>query len=204
MSNKESIAGWGKENGKDGPVPLLATADQFPYSLREYILKGLWRTVHYLLVRWVPRRLSFWYRGWLRLFGATIGSASGFGSTVVIHHPWLLTVGDYCMISDRTTIYNLGPVSIGDCTVLSQDVYVCAGTHDYRSLALPLLKPGIQIGSNVWVCAGAFIGPGVTIGDGAVVAARAVVTRDVPPWTVVGGNPARPIKAREIRQGNNK
>jgi putative colanic acid biosynthesis acetyltransferase WcaF len=61
------------------------------------------------------------------------------------------------------------------------------------------MRKDIIIHSNVWICAGAFIAPGITIGEGAIVAARAVVTKNVEPWTVVGGNPAKFIKKREIK-----
>nr|WP_281380118.1 hypothetical protein [Prosthecomicrobium pneumaticum] len=61
---------------------------------------------------------------------------------------------------------------------------------------MPLLKPPIAVGEEAWLCADAFIGPGVTVGRGAVVGARAVVVRDVAERTVVAGNPARPIGVR--------
>ncbi len=78
-------------------------------------------------------------------------------------------------------------------------MHLCAGTHDYADPSMPLLKPPITVGDQAWVCADAYIGPGVTIGEGAVVGARAVIVKDVPPWTIVAGNPARPIKKRVIR-----
>src|SRR5204863_7653015 len=87
-------------------------------------------------------------------------------------------------------------VSIADHSVISQDAYLCAGTHDYTQPTLPLLRPPITIGHGVWIAAGAFIGPDVTIGDNSVVGARAVVMKDVPPGVVVAGNPARVIKQR--------
>ena len=114
-------------------------------------------------------------------------------------HPWLLTLGNNTFVSDDVTVYNLGPVTIGDQTVISQGSYLCAGTHDYTRPDLPLVRSPITIGSGVWICAQAFIGPGVTIGDNSVVGARAVVTRDVPPGVVVAGNPARVIKPREMQ-----
>ena len=80
--------------------------------------------------------------------------------------------------------------------MISQDCYLCAGTHDYTRPDLPLLKPEIHIGAGVWVAAGAFIGPGVSVGDNSVVAARSVVVKNVEPAMVVGGNPARVIKPR--------
>jgi len=82
-----------------------------------------------------------------------------------IWHPWLLQIGDWTTLADDVVIYNLGPVHIGSHTVLSQGVYVCAGTHDYLQPTLPLIKPPIRIGSGVWIAAQAFIGPGVTIND---------------------------------------
>ncbi|MBL4700719.1 MAG: hypothetical protein JKX85_05610 [Phycisphaeraceae bacterium] len=102
------------------------------------------------------------------------------------------------MLSEGVTVYNLGQVTIGSHTVLSQDVYLCAGTHDHTKPTLPLQKPTITIGSGVWICAGAFIGPGVTIGNNAVIAARSVVVKDVPAGMIVGGNPAKVLKPREM------
>ncbi len=111
-------------------------------------------------------------------------------------HPWLFSMGEHSWLSERVEIYNLGPVDIGCHTVLSQDVYVCAGTHDYTKADLPLIRPPISIGSGVWVCAGAFIGPGVKVGDNCVIGARAVVTRDIPAGMIAGGNPAKVIRPR--------
>ena len=115
-----------------------------------------------------------------------------------VKHPWLLTLGDYATLSDGVVVYNLGPVSIGDHSVLSQDVYVCAGTHDYTRPDLPLLRPSITVGRGVWVCAAAFLGPGITVGDNVIVGARAVVMKDVPEGVIVAGNPARVVKQRPM------
>lgn len=105
-------------------------------------------------------------------------------------------MGEYSMLSERVEIYNLGPVDIGAHTVLSQDVYVCAGTHDYTRPDMPLLRPKISIGSGVWICAGAFIGPGVRVGHNCVIGARAVVSKDVPDDMIAGGNPAKVLRSR--------
>ncbi|WP_199484196.1 LbetaH domain-containing protein [Thiocapsa marina] len=96
-------------------------------------------------------------------------------------------------------IYNLGPVTIGDRAAISHRAHLCAGTHDYRDPTLPLLRLPIEIGSQAWVCADAFIGPGCRVGEGAVVGAAAVVVSDVAPWQIVAGNPARVIRTRVLR-----
>jgi putative colanic acid biosynthesis acetyltransferase WcaF len=180
----------------------------FPYTPREYLRRFLWEWTQRTLIRFSPRRAHGWRRFWLRRFGARIPDSSGTKSTTKIFHPWLLTMGESALLGENVTVYNLGPVEIGTQTIVSQDAYLCAGTHDYTKANLPLLRPTIRIGSGVWVCAGAFIGPGVVVGNNAVVGARAVVTTDVPEGMIVGGNPARVIKARRMEwdpemHGNN-
>lgn len=144
------------------------------------------------------RTLFGWRRWLLRRFGATVGERVNVYPSTTVYFPWNLTVGNWSAIGEGAYIYNLGKVTIGHHVTISQHAHLCAGTHDYSDPAMPLLKPPITIGDQVWVCADAFIGPGVTVGEGAVVGARAVVTKDVEPWTVVAGNPARVVKKREF------
>lgn len=189
---------------RDGAQPPARAAvfqrlDQtagYPYSFGEYVRRFAWQWVQGTLIRFSPRRCHGWRRFWLRCFGATIASTAGTKATTRVTHPWLLTIGEYSMLAEGVKVYNLGPVRIGSHTVISQDAHLCAGTHDYTQPNLPLQRPPIEIGSGVWVCAEAFIGPGVTVHDNAVVAARAVVVKDVPAGMVVGGNPAKVIKPR--------
>ncbi len=182
------------------PAPIFQRLDRTapaPYTRSEYRRRALWMLVERCLFRPSLPRAYRWRRFLLQRFGATL-AGSAVRPTVRITHPWLLTMGEFTILGDRVTVYNLGPINLGNHTVVSQDVVLCAGSHDYTQPELPLLRPTITIGSGVWICAGAFIGPGVTIGDNAIVAARAVVTRDVPPGVIVGGNPARPIKQRPL------
>jgi putative colanic acid biosynthesis acetyltransferase WcaF len=176
----------------------LDTTTGFPYPLREYIRRGLWEVVQGTLIRFSPRRAHGWRRFWLRRFGAKMADTAGTKSSTLIKHPWLFSMGAYSMLSERVEIYNLGEVAIGEHTVLSQDAYVCAGTHDYARPDLPLIRSSISIGSGVWICAGAFIGPGVRVGDNAVVGARAVATKDIPAGMVAAGNPAKALRARPM------
>jgi len=170
----------------------------YPYSKREYARRFLWNVVYATFFRFSPPRSFWWRRFLLKSFGAKIGPHSGLRPGVKIFHPWLFEMGDWSMLANGVVIYNLGPVKIGDHTVLSQDVYVCAGTHDYTNPTLPLVRPPITIGSGVWIAAGAFIGPNVTIGDNSVVGARAVVTKDIEGGAIAAGNPARVVKQRPM------
>jgi len=167
-----------------------------PYPPSVYLLRGLWRLVQSTVWRILPSRFPPRRAILLRWFGADIRGIVLILPSVRVEMPWALSIGEFCTLGSRVILYNLGGLEIGHHTVLSQDVYVCGGTHDYTQPTFPLLRRKITIGHHVWIGAGAFIGPGVTIGDGAVVGARAVVVKDVPPWTVVAGNPARVVKQR--------
>jgi putative colanic acid biosynthesis acetyltransferase WcaF len=180
-------------------APAFQRLDQiksFPYSRGEYLRRFGWTLVQALLIRTSPGRAMGWRRFWLQLFGAKVGKLSGIRPTTRVFHPWLLTLADYVILGDGVTVYNLGHVTVGEHTVVSQNVHLCAGTHDYTKPDLPLIRSTITIGRGVWVCSDAFIGPDVSIGDNTVVGARSVVTKDVEPGVVVAGNPARVVKQR--------
>jgi putative colanic acid biosynthesis acetyltransferase WcaF len=116
--------------------------------------------------------------------------------TVRLTIPWNLIIDDEAAIGDGVQIYNLGRVSIGAQATISQGAHLCAGTHDHSQRDLPLVKCAIEIGRGAWVCADAFVGPNVTVGEFAILGARAVVVRDVMPCAIVAGNPARIVGQR--------
>ena len=102
----------------------------------------------------------------------------------------------YAAVGDRAIIYALGEVTLAERVTVSQGAHLCAGTHDYRDPAMPLLKPPIVIDRDAWICADAFIGPGVRVGSRAIVGARCVVTKDVEPGAIMIGNPATLLRRR--------
>jgi putative colanic acid biosynthesis acetyltransferase WcaF len=171
----------------------------WPYSRNEYALRLLWIVIYRLIWPFCWERLPGLRTGLLRLLGARAAGNATISGNARIVRPWDMQLGHHVLIGDRATIYNLDGLEIGNHTFLSQDVYLCGGTHDTTDPAYQLLRKKIVIGSYVWIAAGAFIGPGVRIGDGAIVGARAVVVKDVAPWTIVAGNPARVIKKRVVR-----
>ena len=135
----------------------------------------------------------------VRLFGAKIGKGCVIKSSCEIWQPWKLTMGDYVALSEHVICYTVDNITIGDQTTISREVFLCCASHDTSSPIMELTYAPITIGSNAWVAGRAIIMPGRNVGDGAVVAAGAVVVHDVEPWTVVGGNPAKEISKREIR-----
>ena len=135
------------------------------------------------------------------LFGELIGTQVDDGFTLI--PPFYATggtgmkVGRNVFVNQNCTFYDLGGLEIGDDVMIGPNVSLITSGHPVepsRRRDCVVAKP-IVIGRNVWIGAGATIIGGVTIGENAVVAAAAVVTRDVPPNTLVGGNPAKIIRS---------
>lgn len=145
-----------------------------------------------------------------RLRRAKVPQLASRGSNVVIEHgcrfyePGKISVADDVYIGFEGLFFGFGGINIGRGTILAHRVEIMTRNHNYDSpdlRAIPyderyILDP-VTLGEYVWVGANVQIVPGVTIGDGAVVAMGSVVTKDVPPCAVVGGNPARVIKERD-------
>lgn len=180
----------------------LDTNESFPYSFSEYVRRALWELVQATLIRFSPRKAHRWRAFWLRAFGARLGVRCYLKNSTRVKHPWLLSVGSYSCVAEDVNVYNLGPITIGDHTCISQGAHLCAGTHDFTKPSMPLVRPPIVIGSGVWICAEAFIGPNVTVGDNSIVGARAVVNRDVPPNVIVAGNPAVVVRDRPLEKAD--
>jgi putative colanic acid biosynthesis acetyltransferase WcaF len=181
-------------------VNMRSNREARKYSAAEMCRRVLWMFAGPLF-RWSPRPCFGWRRFLLRAFGAKVGAQVNVYGSATIYYPWNLEIGALSSIGEHAMIYNLGSIRIGSQVTVSQRAHLCAGTHDFEQPDFPLLKPPIEVGDQSWICADAFVGPGVKIGEGAVVGARAVVVKDVEPWTVVAGNPARVIRQRQLRGG---
>ena len=143
-----------------------------PYTTSNKIRRIIWNICWTLLARPFPRNMFM---------------------------PWNLGMKDYACIGPGVDCYNAAPIVIGNHATISQRTYLCTASHDLTSATHPQIEKPIVIEDRAWVAAEAFVGPGVTIGEGAVVGARGCVFKDVEPWTVVGGIPARFIKKRTIK-----
>lgn len=112
--------------------------------------------------------------------------------------PWNLEMAEYSCLSPEVDCYNVDKVIIGSHSTVSQKTYLCTASHDITKPDNPLITAPIAIEDQTWIGASVFIGMGVTVKQGAVVGATSSVYKNVEPWTVVGGNPAKFIKKREI------
>jgi putative colanic acid biosynthesis acetyltransferase WcaF len=156
----------------------------------------LWWLFETLLVLPTPQYMFSWRRLALMLFGAKIGNHVLIRPGVRVTYPWNLTIGDYVWIGDNVTLYSVGEISIGSHSVVSQEAYLCAGTHDYRDVSFRFVSAPIRIAGECWIAARAFIGPGVEIGHASVIGAGSIVMKSVGAETVVAGNPAKLIGRR--------
>ncbi|GAA6142169.1 acetyltransferase [Hydrogenophaga sp. 5NK40-0174] len=156
--------------------------------------RALWRLCWALFAAWTPAPLHRWRNGWLRLFGAEVHPTARVYGSARIWYPRNLSLHAHTTIGPGATLYCMGHMEIGEKSVISQGAHLCGGTHDIRSPDFQLQVRPVVIGQHAWVAAEAFIGPGVTVGDGAVIGARAVLMRDAERATVYAGNPAQRIK----------
>ncbi len=169
-----------------------------PHSAANKAARLLWQIAWRLLFRPVP---WFWHaprRGLLRLFGARVGRGVQIMPSVRIWAPWNLSLGDHATVSHGVDVYNVARIDIGAHATISQRAFLCTATHGIDHPNMPLVTAPVNIGAGAWVCAEAYVHPGVTIGADAVAGVRAVVLHDVPSGHVVGGNPARFIRERTI------
>jgi putative colanic acid biosynthesis acetyltransferase WcaF len=168
-------------------------------GLRNQIARLIWTMIWGIFARPIPRSLgSNWKRFLLRSFGAKLAKNAMVYSSARIYMPWNLEMDEYSCIASEVDCYNTSKIKIGANSTISQKSFLCSASHDISKSNIPLITNPIIIEDQVWVAADVFVGPGVTIGQGAVVGARSAVFKDVEPWTVVGGNPAKFIKKREI------
>ncbi|MBE7381785.1 MAG: colanic acid biosynthesis acetyltransferase WcaF [Leptolyngbya sp. SIO1E4] len=138
-------------------------------------------------------------RALLRLFGARIGKRVVIRPSARFYYPWRVEIGDYSWIGSGVEFYSVDQIRIGNHCVVSQNSYLCTGSHDPTDAAFGLITAPITLENGVWVATDCFVGPGVTIGANSIVGARSSVFSNLPSQQVCLGTPCRPQKPRQIK-----
>jgi putative colanic acid biosynthesis acetyltransferase WcaF len=173
---------------------VLTGGPSFP--LRHRLQRGLWNVSWFVLAAWTPPALHGWRRFLLRLFGASMAPGSRVYASARIWYPPNLVMEQNAVLGREVICYAMSTITLGRNAIVSQRSHLCAGTHDIDDPNFQLLAKPITIGANAWIAAEAFVGPGVTVGEGAVLGARGVAMKNLDPWTVYVGNPARRARTR--------
>jgi putative colanic acid biosynthesis acetyltransferase WcaF len=137
------------------------------------------------------------WRSWLlRRFGADIGKKVKIRPSAKFTYPWKVAIDDYSWIGDGVEFYSLDHITVGKHCVISQNSYLCTGSHDLTDVQFGLITKPILVKDGAWIASDVFVYPGVTLEEMAVVAARSTVTSDVPAEEIYAGTPAQYIKHR--------
>ena len=163
-----------------------------------FLKEGLWILASQFLFRLCPLKWSGLKCAVLRAFGAKVGRGVVIKPRVTITFPWKLTVGDHVWLGEECWLLNLAPIVIESYVCISQRSFLCTGNHNYKSPAFDLIVKPIHVEAGAWIGAGAFVSPGVTVGNHAVLAAGSIATKNLEPFGIYQGNPAILVKQREI------
>ena len=167
------------------------------FSTGNKVRRMVWQICWLLLYRTSPRPLHAWRSMLLRAFGATMGPNCHFYPASKVWAPWNLVCADQVTAGDQAEIYNPAPMRFGSHAIVSQGAYLCGATHDFDDPAFPLLAYEMSFGAYCWICAKACVGPGVNVGEGAVLGLASVASRDLEAWGVYAGTPAVKVKERK-------
>jgi putative colanic acid biosynthesis acetyltransferase WcaF len=167
------------------------------YSFGNRVQRQLWSMVWIVLYRPSPRIAHAWRAWLLRCFGGKLGPHCRFYPASRVWAPWNLQCEDTVMVADGAELYNPAPMFLASHAIVSQGAYLCGATHDYNDPKFPVVPLPMRLGRYAWVAARACVSPGVNLGDGAILGLASVATKDLEPWSIYAGVPARKVKERE-------
>lgn len=134
----------------------------------------------------------------LRRFGASIGRGVVIKPGVNIKYPWLLSIGNYSWIGEDVWIDNLAEVNIGCNCCVSQGAMLLCGNHNFKKSSFDLIIKPIILEDGVWIGAQSTVCPGVTAKSHSILTVGSIITKNMDPYTIYQGNPAKAIKNRNI------
>ncbi len=184
-----------------GPADRFRPLGRGPaFSAANKLERVVWRLTWLVLARWTPPLLAPWRRFLLRLFGAKIGGGAKVYGSARIWLPRHLDLGEGVIVGPGAELYNQGLITVVAFSVVSQRAFLCASTHRTSDAAFELVLCPISLGRGCWVAAEAFVGPGVTMADGAVLGARGALFDDAAAMGIYRGNPAALVRQRQFTE----
>ena len=169
------------------------------FSVANRLYRAVWILTWLCLASWTPPFMHRWRRILLRLFGAKMAMGSDVRASARIWSPRNLMMEKGALIAAGVNCYNMALVSLEEQALVSQKAVLCAGNHRIDDPNFQLVAKPITLKARSWVATEAFVAPGVVVGEGAVLGARAVALDDLNEWTLYVGNPA---VAKRIRKNS--
>ena len=169
-----------------------------PFELKIKLKAHLWKLINSTVFMIFPNQIKLPRVILLRLFGGKVAKTVNISRTAKIEHPWNLEMGNLSSLGDKSWTYCLAKITIGEKCCIGREVYLLTGSHDVNDSNFNLITKPISIEDGCWISTGAYILGGVTLGEYTVVGAKSLVVKNTDPWSIVGGNPAKFIKRREI------
>ena len=168
------------------------------YGNRNRAYRAIWTMVWIFFGTWTPRSFVAWRRWLLCLFGAKIHPTAMVNRGVSIWSPKNLTMDAHSCLGPNVICYNLAKIHLKKNSLVSQGSHLCTGSHNISDINFQLIFAPIEICEDAWIAAEAFVGPGVSIGEKAILGARGVTFKSLDPNGIYIGNPAKFIKTRII------
>lgn len=175
----------------------LSKYDQSWYSRgKSGVIVLLWWLIQGTIFKFSLHNMYGWRNFLLRLFGAKLGKGVKVRSSAKFTYPWKVSIGNHSWIGDNVQFYSLEEIHIGANCVISQESYLCTGSHDVKDPHFGLITKSIHVKDGAWIASDVFVYPGVTIHELGVAAARSTVLKDIPFNEIHAGFPAKFIKKR--------
>ncbi|MBU3010327.1 putative colanic acid biosynthesis acetyltransferase [Polaribacter vadi] len=171
-----------------------------PFSFKEKVKSHIWKIVNMTIFKLFPNQIKKPRIYLLRLFGAKLSSTVNINRTAKIDHPWNLEMGHLSSLGHKSWAYCLDKITIGEKCCIGEYSFLITGSHNVNSVGFEMVTSPIVINDGCWVTTGVYILPGVTLGKYSVIGAKSLVVKSIEPLSIVGGNPAKYIKKRVLKE----
>lgn len=167
-----------------------------PFSKAEKLLARIWRLVWLIAYRPTPWFMYRYRIFLLNLFGAKVSNTARPSNSAFVEYPWRLQMDHRSSIGERSWIYCLEKIHIGENSCVGQGCQLITGSHNYKSKHFEMVKMPITIGKCCWLSSDVTVLMGVNVGDYTVIGTRSLVTKSIPSNKIAFGIPAKPYAQR--------